>query len=77
MLILNQNGKTLINFDNVKEVKLNDSYSDKELSIIAYFTDGTAETIATYRGNDMSKGKLLIDKLSRDYKGNGTIKLDE
>ena len=77
MILLSQDGKNLINFDNVKNIKLNDDYSDKEVNLIAYFTDNTSCVIGTYKGLYKCMGQDIINSIAKDYKGSATIKLNE
>jgi hypothetical protein len=75
MILLTQDGKNLVNFDNVTYIKLNDEYDDKECKLIAYFVNGTSLVTATYKGEKQHMGMEVLDFLAYDYKGSASIKL--
>ena len=66
MIILSQDKKNFINFDNVNTLKLNDDYSDKELNIIACFKDGTSLIIGKF--TDIKFGAEVFEDLMMEYR---------
>lgn len=67
MILIAQNRKQIINFDNVNHIALEGSGHD----ITAYFVDGTPLTIAYYENTD--KAQTVFTELVKGYKGNGVV----
>ena len=73
MIILSQDKKNFINFDNINNLKLNDDYSDKELNIIANFTNGTSLILGTF--TDREFGAEVFEDLMMEYRGNAIVEV--
>ena len=75
MVILSQDRKSYINFDNVKFLEFNDTYSNNEVSIMARFTDGKSEIIGTF--DDAEYGREVFHELMDNYRGRSLVKVPE
>lgn len=72
MLILSQDKKSIINFDNVEELKI---VENKDGVKIQAFFKNNSEAIAVYK--DREFGKLQLQNIFYKYRGSATYALPE
>lgn len=72
MILLTQNGKNWVNFDNVTTMELNDDYND-ESCIIVNFKNNTSLVIGRFK--DKEDGRWVFKDLLMDYRGNAVIEV--
>lgn len=73
MILLTQNGKNYVNFDNVNAMEMDDDLITSAINIRAHFNNGTHLIIGTFKNKEY--GKEVFQDLMMDYRGNALIEV--